>query len=94
MSNDLVALRMVVIGHVQGVGFRAFIQMTCRAHGVSGWVRNRDDGAVEAELQGPRTGVDAALAAIRSSRAHQIRELLVDSLPPPTPTSARFEIRW
>ena len=94
MPNDLVALRVVAVGHVQGVGFRAFVQAACRSHGVTGWVRNREDGAVEAELQGPRANAEAVLAEIRSSRGHQIRQLAVDSLPAPTFPATRFEIRW
>ena len=94
MAADVVALRVVAIGHVQGVGFRAFVQATCRAHGVGGWVRNRDDGAVEAELHGPRPAADQAIAAIRAGRAHQLRRLIVDPAPVPVVVSSQFEIRW
>jgi acylphosphatase len=50
-----VRYRVVVTGRVQGVWFRE----SCREHaerlGVSGWVRNRADGAVEIEVEGART---------------------------------------
>ena len=36
-----------VRGRVQGVGFRYFVEHSASALGLSGWVRNRDDGAVE-----------------------------------------------
>jgi acylphosphatase len=39
--------RFVVTGRVQGVGFRAAVQRKALFLGISGWVRNRDDGAVE-----------------------------------------------
>jgi acylphosphatase len=39
--------RYLVTGRVQGVGFRWFVEREARLIGVSGWVRNRDDGAVE-----------------------------------------------
>ena len=43
---------MVVQGRVQGVFFRDSVRERARAHGVSGWIRNRSDGAVEAVLEG------------------------------------------
>jgi acylphosphatase len=42
-----------VHGRVQGVGFRDACVDAARAIGVTGWVRNRRDGSVEAMLQGP-----------------------------------------
>ena len=39
--------RFVVSGRVQGVGFRYWAASEARAHGLSGWVRNRADGCVE-----------------------------------------------
>jgi acylphosphatase len=37
-----------VSGRVQGIGFREWVRRTARTHGVRGWVRNREDGRVEA----------------------------------------------
>lgn len=39
--------RFVVTGRVQGVGFRAATRRKAQALGLTGWVRNRNDGAVE-----------------------------------------------
>ena len=44
--------RLIVSGHVQGVGFRAFVRDTARALGVKGWTRNLPDGSVEMEAEG------------------------------------------
>jgi acylphosphatase len=41
-----------VRGRVQGVGFRYFVEHTANSLGVSGWVRNRDDGDVEVYASG------------------------------------------
>jgi len=41
-----------VNGRVQGVFFRGSVRERAQAHGVSGWICNRSDGAVEAVLEG------------------------------------------
>jgi acylphosphatase len=57
--------RVLVSGRVQGVFFRASVRDTARSHGLTGWVRNRPDGRVEAELQGPDTAVERTIAWCR-----------------------------
>jgi len=51
-------LRLIVGGRVQGVGFRYFVRERGRELGLAGWVRNRPDGAVELEVEGPADGVE------------------------------------
>lgn len=46
-----------ITGRVQGVGFRDALRAQALARGLSGWVRNRRDGSVEAVLQGPEDAV-------------------------------------
>lgn len=46
------SVRMRIRGVVQGVGYREWAIRTARAAGLAGWVRNRDDGSVEAQVQG------------------------------------------
>lgn len=55
----------IVKGRVQGVGYRYFAQTAAAELGVTGWVRNRDDGAVECYA----TGSPQQLAAF-SGRLH------------------------
>ncbi len=52
MSDQAIRRRLVVIGHVQGVFFRDSTRDCAQRNGVCGWVRNREDGAVEAVLEG------------------------------------------
>lgn len=49
---QIVARRWLVRGRVQGVGFRWFVVRWARELGVTGWVRNEDDGAVQAYAAG------------------------------------------
>jgi acylphosphatase len=48
-------------GRVQGVGYRAWAQSAARDLGLTGWVRNRRDGAVEAVFQGDPDAVSEML---------------------------------
>ena len=59
------AIRLVIHGRVQGVGFRAFVLRQAQRLGVRGWVRNRGDGTVEALLIGASEAVAAVEAASR-----------------------------
>jgi acylphosphatase len=55
----------VVEGEVQGVGYREFTRRTALRLNVSGWVRNRPEGAVEALICGPPAAVEALIAEMR-----------------------------
>ena len=58
-SDPLTRLQLIVVGHVQGVGFRWFAKNTADELGLAGWVRNRADGSVEAEAEGTEAALDA-----------------------------------
>lgn len=53
-----VARKFVISGEVQGVGFRYFAQRSAARHQVRGYVRNLDDGRVEALAEGPARAVE------------------------------------
>jgi acylphosphatase len=55
----------LVAGAVQGVGYREFTRRAALRLGVSGWVRNRSDGTVEALIRGPPAAVEALIAEMR-----------------------------
>ncbi len=50
---------MYVTGRVQGVFYRATTRDEARERGVDGWVKNLDDGRVEAVFEGPEPAVEA-----------------------------------
>lgn len=56
------AVRAVVGGRVQGVGFRYSTVDQANRHGVTGWVRNMPSGQVEVFAQGPDVNVNEFLA--------------------------------
>ncbi|MGD8700993.1 MAG: acylphosphatase [Desulfosarcina sp.] len=53
--------RLIVSGRVQGVCFRAETQRAAGRYGVTGWVRNRPDGTVQAEIEGQKKDVLALI---------------------------------
>jgi acylphosphatase len=52
------AKRVLITGLVQGVGYRASFERQAVALGLRGWVRNRRDGSVEAEVDGDAAAVE------------------------------------
>ncbi len=52
-------------GDVQGVGFRHFVTRVAGRAGVTGWVRNLEDGRVEAVAEGPESAVRQWVEACR-----------------------------
>ena len=58
-------VHVTIRGQVQGVGFRAFIERHAQERGLDGWVRNREDGSVEAVFAGASAAVDTVLEACR-----------------------------
>ena len=55
----------VIRGRVQGVGYRAWTEVTALERGIEGWVRNRRDGSVEAVFGGLDNDVAAMIAQCR-----------------------------
>lgn len=54
-----VARKFLIKGEVQGVGYRFFAQRAAARHQVTGYVRNRTDGSVEAWAEGSADSVEA-----------------------------------
>ena len=57
--------RLMISGRVQGVGYRDWTIATARRLNLTGWVRNRMDGSVEALIVGDDTAVGEMIAACR-----------------------------
>jgi len=69
MTDSKKALRAVVRGRVQAVGFREATVAEARRRGVFGWVRNGDDGTVLVHAEGPEGAVDELVEFLREGPA-------------------------
>ena len=83
-----------VRGRVQGVGYRESCVVEASALGVTGWVRNRRDGSVEAVLQGRADAVERMCAWLRRGPPMaRVDDVDLAELPASTPRFDRFERR-
>jgi acylphosphatase len=56
---------LVVRGRVQGVGYRWFVRELGESLGLTGWVRNREDGTVESEAEGEAAALEEFVRRLR-----------------------------
>lgn len=85
-------VHVTVTGAVQGVGFRAWTQERASGLGLGGWVRNAEDGSVEAVFAGPAEAVEEMLQRLNSgppeARVEEVRARDHDG-----PASGTFSVR-
>jgi acylphosphatase len=75
----MITRRLWISGRVQGVGYRYALRDEAESRGVSGWVRNRLDGSVEALVQGAPERVEELIDwARRGPPASRVDDLHVD----------------
>ena len=80
-----------IFGLVQGVGFRYHFSEQAQFLGITGWVRNRRGGSVEAMIAGTPEAVEAMLAwARRGPSAAQVERVEVSAA---DGTFTSFELR-
>lgn len=77
------AKRLRIAGDVQGVGYRAWMTRQAIQLGVSGWVRNRGDGSVEALVHGDPAAVEELLRACRRGPPAAVVTLIHEELAEP-----------
>lgn len=87
----MISKHVLISGRVQGVSYRAWTQRQARQLNLSGWVRNCEDGRVEALLQGEAGDVAEMLEAMtrgpQSARVTQVAASDTDS-----PVIQSFEV--
>lgn len=63
-------VHLLVSGRVQGVFFRDFTRRWASSFGLTGWVRNRDDGGLEISVEGEELRVKSLIAKVREGPSH------------------------
>ena len=91
-DDEITSLNVRVEGVVQGVSYRAFVAAEARKLGLSGWVRNRSDGTVEALVSGPTKTVEAYVAACARGPAGA-RVTHIDLHNAEAPAEAGFQVK-
>src|ERR1700722_17563232 len=80
-ETGAIVRRVLVGGAVQGVGYREFTRRAALRLGVTGWVRNRSDGGVEALICGPAIAVEALIAEMhKGPRSAAVSEVSVTEI--------------
>lgn len=71
-------MNVIVSGHVQGVGYRAFVREQALRLGLAGHSENMPDGRVEVLAEGPRDELEFLLVKMRAGPTHaDVRDLEV-----------------
>ena len=86
------AVRVRITGRVQGVWYRGWTVENALSLDLTGWVRNRRDGSVEALFVGPLDRIDDMLARCRlGPRAARVDAVNASSEPTPNPPPVGFD---
>ncbi len=88
----VVARKFVVSGLVQGVGYRYFAQRSAALHQIKGYVRNLDDGRVEAFAQGSEKQVEAFKHDLTAGPTYSSVEDLEETVLEPSRSYSTFRI--
>ena len=92
--EELVRYFGTVEGRVQGVGFRMFVQQHAMELGLTGWVRNMEDGRVTMEIQGRQEKIDRLTDFIRQGNFFiRVSSLSLESRSV-LPNEDRFVVRY
>jgi acylphosphatase len=83
-EEEITSLRLRIEGSVQAVGYRYFAMGEARKLGIDGWIRNRNDGSVEALASGPTKAVEAFVAVcMRGPPGSRVKNVDLHKAEPP-----------
>ena len=87
------AIKLTITGHVQAVGFRAYVKKQAELLGLAGWVKNCADGSVEVFAQGDEEKLNMLEQECKKGPlAAKIQQVLREEIP--RQPLDHFEIRY
>jgi acylphosphatase len=89
MAEPVTTIRVIITGRVQGVWYRGWTVDEALERGLSGWVRNRRDGSVEALFSGPESAVREMIERCREGPPAARVDRVVEA-PESAPAEAGF----
>jgi len=92
--TDIKRVHVIVEGRVQGVFFRAYTRDEAVKLGLTGWVRNRPDGSVEALIEGQEAAVKRMLQWFHLGSPHSLVAKVHSTEEPPVKDNTTFEIHY
>jgi acylphosphatase len=93
VSQELASLKALVMGKVQGVGFRYFTERVAEAMGLSGYVMNCREGSVEVVAEGERGALEEFLRRLTQGPSAARVEKVETAWGPYTGAYRGFSIR-
>ena len=93
-TPEVIQKHVVVTGRVQGVFFRAYTKDAAEKYMITGWVRNKRDGTVEAVIKGEKDNIQQMMQWFHTgSPASSVNDVIVEDQNDPSDFT-RFEIRY
>ncbi|MGE0087410.1 MAG: acylphosphatase [Desulfococcaceae bacterium] len=94
MTEKKLRTHVIISGRVQGVCFRAETQRAAQYYGVTGWVRNKNDGTVEAVFEGTENNIVSMLEWCKKGPSRSLVEKTDVSWEDYTGQFSQFRIAW
>lgn len=90
---EIQRVKVLIEGRVQGVGYRMYVRDLADRYKVTGWVRNRINGSVEAEIEGKKEIVQRVVDGLYARESPVIRVGRITVSPMAVSSEHGFEIR-
>ena|SRR3989339_659265 len=93
IMSEYSVIHLIVKGNVQGIGYRWFVKRTALSYGLSGWVRNLENGDVKVEAAGQKEKFESFIDAIKNNHPYaNVNDIQQERIDENTSINSGFEI--